>query len=773
MITEEQISELLSELYELEPQLKEREAEIRSVIVELISSKPDTGFDPEFAQTLKQEILRRINLAIPKKSFFNQSLISKLTFMKKLNYALAGVAALALIVGGFLAGQKQEQKKLANTTATQQQSVTQNPAALEPVGSPEVQKTISQVKKFASAEEFKNYLANAQSIGYGYGLGGGGGVMEKDMSAPAGLGAGETNSLAMPVPAAPSADRVSETNVQVMGIDEPDIVKTDGQNLYVSLNRPYVYYDVKPMEVPAPQSDIAPDGIMPPYRPPVQNTNIVAALPPTALKKIGSIDKQGNLLLYKDTLVIFTDDSAIGYNIKDSANPTQAWKIKYENNNRLTAARLYNGKLYLVTQSYPDFNKPCPLAPLSLNDNKITIPCTLIYHPVVPVSDVVTYSAFVVDPQSGAVKNQLAFVGSSGQAVVYMSPNALFLTYTYQEDQVKIAFDFFQTNGSGILPQDVMAKIQKLNGYDLSLSAKMVEFQQILQRFMSGLDNDAQTKLQNDLQNKLVDYLGVHKRDLQFTGVVKIPLDKFEVAATGNVPGVPLNQFSMDEYNGNLRVATNIATAGIGGLGGWNNQNSVNDVYVLDGNLKTIGKVLDLGQGERIYSVRFIDGQGFVVTFKQMDPFYVLDLSDPKNPSKKGELKIPGYSSYLHPLAQNRILGVGQESGKVKLSLFDVSDPANPKELDKYQLDEYWTDVSNNHHAFLQDAKHGVFFLPGGSSGYIFSYTNDRLALQKAVSQIQQVQRAVYINDAMYIVGASNIVVVDEKTWERIGELEL
>jgi len=777
-MNEQQILEILSELYELEPSLREREAEIRSVINQLVLAKPEAVFDPEFASNLKREIFKRVHSSASKKFSLNQLFNINFSFMNKTNYAALGVLVLVLVLGGFFAGQKQEQKKLAN----QQQSSSENPAASQAIGSSEVQKTVSQVKKFASAEEYKKYLQNAQSISYGYG----GGIAEKEvmMGAPvnglSGLNAAQGDRLYNPLPsgnaglAAPAApaDRVSQTNAQVIGIDEPDIVKTDGKNLYVSNNQAYpIYYDVVPSPMMKQGSGSTP-GIMPPYRQPEQSTAVISALPPEALKKIGKIDQQGNMLIYKDTLVIFTYDSVYGYNIKDPTNPTQAWKIKYENNNQFSTARLYNGNVYLVTQSYANFNTPCPLEPLSLNDSKISIPCTSIYHPIVPISDVTTYSAFILDPSTGAVKNQLSFIGSSGQSVVYMSENNLYLTYTYMEDQVKIAFDFFNTSGKGIVPADVLARIQKLNSYDISSQAKMVEFQQIFQKYLSSLDQDAQTKLQNDMQNKLVDYLKIHKRDLQFTGIVKIALNDFSVSATGNVPGTLLNQFSLDEYNGNLRVAVNISTQGIGGLGGWGNSNSANDVYVLDGNLKTTGKVLDLGQGERIYSVRFIEGQGYVVTFKQTDPFYVLDLADPKNPSQKGELKIPGFSSYLHPLAKDRILGIGQENGKVKLSLFDVSNPSNPQEVDKYQLDEYWTEAANNHHAFLQDQKHGVFFLPGGNSGYIFSYENDKLVLKKAVSQIQA-QRAVYINDAMYIVGTTNIVVVDEKTWERVGELGL
>ena len=126
---------------------------------------------------------------------------------------------------------------------------------------------------------------------------------------------------------------------------------------------------------------------------------------------------------------------------------------------------------------------------------------------------------------------------------------------------------------------------------------------------------------------------------------------------------------------------------GFGIIGGLTE--SANDVYVLDKNLKITGQVLDLGLTERIYSVRFIQDKGYVVTFRQIDPFYVLDLSDPENPALKGELKIPGYSSYLHPITKDKILGIGKEGSNVKISLFDVKDPENPSEAAKYTLQEF------------------------------------------------------------------------------------
>ena len=124
-------------------------------------------------------------------------------------------------------------------------------------------------------------------------------------------------------------------------------------------------------------------------------------------------------------------------------------------------------------------------------------------------------------------------------------------------------------------------------------------------------------------------------------------------------------------------------------------------------NLIMLGKVGNLGKNERVQSVRFIKEKAYVVTFRQIDPFYVVDLSDSENPIVTGELKIPGFSSYLHPLGNDQLLGVGSsadEQGRVtggKLSLFDASDPANPLEIAVLELGSGFTDVSWDYKAFL------------------------------------------------------------------------
>jgi uncharacterized secreted protein with C-terminal beta-propeller domain len=269
-----------------------------------------------------------------------------------------------------------------------------------------------------------------------------------------------------------------------------------------------------------------------------------------------------------------------------------------------------------------------------------------------------------------------------------------------------------------------------------------------------SLDRDERLKFENEYWNRLSDYQKKHKRELEKTEIVKVSLD-LRPLSTGEVPGRLLNQFSLDEYNGYLRVATTVS--------------DTNDLYILNGNLKIVGKILDYGESERIYAVRFIGDKGYIVTFRQTDPLFVMDLSNPTKPEIKGELKIPGYSSYLHPISNDLLLGVGKEGAYVKISLFDVSNPENPVEKDKYTLKEYWSDILNTHHAFLLDSKHEVFFLPGGNGGYIFSYA-DGIELVKAVEN--PAIRAIYIDDYMYIIG-EKIVVIDENTWKTENELDL
>lgn len=612
-----------------------------------------------------------------------------------------------------------------------------------------------EIKQFVSEEDFKDYLQKSSDLNYTSGLGGDTIALEQ-MAAPNAFtakGAGE-------------ADRVSETNVQVAGIDEPDIVKTDGKEIYfskdwydwwggpipMSMDQRGISLEEQKMIDPAYQSKIA----------------LINAFPPADLKVDSEILKNGNLLLSKDILLVFSGQNIFGFDVADSKNPKQKWSLKLDDNAWLVTSRLKDNKVYLIVQTNINQITPCPIKVLE----GTTISCQDIYHPVAPTSIDSTFTIMILNPDSGKVDNSVSFVGSSSNSVVYMSNQAVYLTYSYQADMVSFMLGFIKEKARDLYPSSVIARLEKLAGYELSQQTKMMEMEMIINNYQNSLDSDERLKLENELANRIEGYMAEHLREIDKTGLVKIGLDDFRVLASGVVAGHPLNQFSLDEYDNHLRIAMTVGQSWWGWGFSNNASSTVNDVYVLDNNLKQVGSIQDLGLSERIYAARFVGDRGYLVTFRQTDPFYVLDLSQPKNPRMTGELKIPGYSSYLEPISATRVLGIGQEDWQVKISLFDVSSASNPKEIAKYTLSEGWSEVLSNHHAFLLDPKHEIFFVPGGQGGYVFSYKNDNLEMKKAVQETN-VKRAIYLNDYLYIIGQDKIVVLNELDWTRVAELDL
>jgi uncharacterized protein YbaA (DUF1428 family) len=195
---------------------------------------------------------------------------------------------------------------------------------------------------------------------------------------------------------------------------------------------------------------------------------------------------------------------------------------------------------------------------------------------------------------------------------------------------------------------------------------------------------------------------------------------KARYLASGEVSGTLLNSYSMSENAEVLRIATTEVGANFGSSG---QQSSVRVLRRNGESLDVIGSVSGLGRNEQIYAVRFLGEQGYVVTFRRTDPLYVLDLSDPKNPTVTGELKINGYSSYLHPVGDGRLIGIGQDAddnGRVtgmQLSLFDVRDPKAPKRLSNAKLGVYGqSEAEYDPHAFLFWDKTGQVVVP--TNGY-------------------------------------------------------
>ncbi len=192
--------------------------------------------------------------------------------------------------------------------------------------------------------------------------------------------------------------------------------------------------------------------------------------------------------------------------------------------------------------------------------------------------------------------------------------------------------------------------------------------------------------------------------------------DRVTYEASGDVPGFLNGQWAMSEYEGDLRVASTLDP-----WGWWTSETSESFLTVLrpgDGELTEIGQVGELGKGERIYAVRFIGPTGYVVTFRQTDPLYVIDISDPTAPNVAGEVKILGYSAYLHPVGDGLLVGIGQDADErgrtegTQISLFDVSDPANPERIDQITFEGGYSQAEWDHRAFLFWGAEDLLFSP-------------------------------------------------------------
>lgn len=226
--------------------------------------------------------------------------------------------------------------------------------------------------------------------------------------------------------------------------------------------------------------------------------------------------------------------------------------------------------------------------------------------------------------------------------------------------------------------------------------------------------------------------------------------------AAGLVDGWVLNSFNLSEYNGDLRVATNTSTWA-GGV-----TTRTNDLFVLRdngaGELAIRGAVRGFGADESIFSARFLGPRGFVVTFRQVDPLFAFDLSDPDNPKLAGELTIPGFSTYMHPLGNNHLLTIGRDaSWNPQLQIFDVSDLANPKSAHSYSLkipNGYaYSDAEYDRHAFTFDDVNNVLAIPLSYWNYsIAEYFNGIAAFEidaaAGISEIVRVDHADLANKA-------------------------
>ena len=303
------------------------------------------------------------------------------------------------------------------------------------------------------------------------------------------------------------------------------------------------------------------------------------------------------------------------------------------------------------------------------------------------------------------------------------------------------------------------------------------------------------------------------------TRITKIGIEDGEIKFkdNGTVPGYVLNQFSMDEHDGYFRIATTGTNEG---------RREGNNVFVMDSELNIVGSVEGLAAGEQIYSSRFMGDRCYLVTFKITDPLFTIDLSDPENPEVLGALKIPGFSTYLHPYDENIIIGIGKETIEdkwgeiawqqgVKISLFDVSDVTDPKELAKLEIGDRGTESNAlyDHHAFLFSRARNLLVLPileaqidetdfaDGKApddwygeyvyqgAYVFDISEEGIELRGKVTHIEdsteflrsgywfesdyQVERSLYIEENLYTLSNGMLKVNSLSSLEELAAIEL
>ena len=491
-----------------------------------------------------------------------------------------------------------------------------------------------------------------------------------------------------PVP--PSADTLmstasaptyySKTNVQVEGVDEADIVKTDGEYIYAFINKEIVIVKAYPVEEARIVSKINIQALQNQWYPQVwlyvyQDKLIVIFVKEHGMA-IQEITVTSPSVEYAYTIpyyypLIYT--TVLVYNIKERSNPNLEWNVTMEGS--YVASRMIKENVYIITAN-PIISNEVKLPVIYNNDEKIQVKPSDIYY--TPYADFAFQMTMLVN--LNVINQNLEYKGFllGATNTIYVSLKNIYITqYIY-------SLRWFQ----GTLKQSTEQ-----------------------------------------------DYTVIHRINIQ-NGI------KYE--AVGKVPGFLLNQFSMDEYKEYFRVATTSLIFTVSAFTVAPTETTIfnpppispppipttsNNIYILNMDLQIVGKIENIEIGERIYSVRFVQEKCYLVTFRQIDPFFVIDLSDVKNPKILGYLKIPGFSTYLHPINETMILGIGQEEwSQVKISLFDVSDFNNPKEVSKIIIgnrsQHAFSEALYEHKAFLFDPLRKLIILPFLISNHKFYSIN-------------------------------------------------
>ena len=507
-----------------------------------------------------------------------------------------------------------------------------------------------------------------------------------------------------------SAPDYSETNVQVGGIDEADIVKTDGKYIYVVLKNKIV---------------------------------IVDAYPAQDAEVLSTIELDGNLqsmYISEDRLVIF-----------ETVTCEQTWEASTTPDDTL--------EVELVVPMHPVKTH------INVYDVSERAVPELEYNLIV---DGQYWDSRMIGDQVYVVVNEPTYCWEDDVIIpkIYLGDTTL---ETPATDILHSNDESYSYNFTTVVSIDVNNGVQDAHhiGYGMFL-----------------LDNTHSMYVSQDniyLIRTHYDYYGRNYYSGDYSTIHRIHIDggEMDYTGSGDVPGRILNQFSMDEYDGYFRVVTTT---------NWNKHN----VYVLDANLDIVGSLEDIApRWEQFHSARFMGNRCYMVTFRQIDPLFVIDLSDPINPAILGDLKITGFSDYLHPYDETHLIGIGRESTTegmiqgIKISLFDVSDVSNPTEIAKYEIGGQGTEspVLYDHKAFLFDRAKNLLVMPVlvreqwnpvSQGAYVFHISPEEgIQLRGTITHFEsdfdisgkgydyasplEVKRSLYIGDVLYTISDAKI----------------
>jgi len=451
----------------------------------------------------------------------------------------------------------------------------------------------------------------------------------------------------------------STTNIQVEGVDEADIVKTDGKYIYSFSGETLVITDAYPIEGSKIVSETNLPGVNPLEMFVLDDKLLVFGNSQLQYAAREQVPAESGIAADEMYYPYYGGTSVAVrlYDISDRENPKLEKELDFEGN--YLTSRMIGDYAYFVVNSWPNYRdcfegKECiiPMMAEDGTEKRVAEATEIGYIDPMPIRSFVTLASINLD--SGETEQET--IAGDAQSV-FASKNNIYLAAT-----AWLPRETFIPEGTAV---------------------KEIE------RVIIG-----------DSEETVVTKFGLVAGEIGYLG-------------QGNVSGHVLNQFSMDEFEGNFRIATTI---------GWNGSNSL---YVLDEAMETIGELEDLAPGESIYSARFMGPKAYMVTFKKVDPLFVIDVSDPTNPTVLGKLKIPGYSDYLHPIDKDHLIGIGKDSIEstygdfawyqgLKMAIFDVSDVENPVEMHKIIIGDRGTEsyALHDHKAFLYNKEKELLVLP-------------------------------------------------------------